>query len=143
MNGKEIHDVIVSKGFWTRPMDTQQGLTWAQLGHVLIEWGEYINAGGKAATLEEAADVWIVINDLLAQHGCVVEPGNVVAKEEVSAVDCIAETMNTYRKFGKLPSARLIDVLGLLKCIEGEQELMAAVEMKMRTRRLEIRDWKY
>lgn len=126
----EIHQVMCDKGFWSRPMPKRCGLTWAQLAHVFMELTEWNRAGDTLDAQEEAADVCIVIFDLLGNEGMDARYDK-IRPHAASCMELLAHVMQVYRKHGEIDHNVLCGIVAALKDYYGSDALYLAIKEKM------------
>ena len=130
----DVHQLMCDKGFWNRPMPKKMGIIWAQLGHVFMELTEWNNAGDTLDAQEEAADVCIVIFDILGADGMWITFDKIRPRPG-SCMQLLAQVMQVYRKHGELDHNALAGIISHLKDFYGADALYLAIKEKMEKNR--------
>ena len=137
ITSEAIHATIVTKCFWDESLRTftyMESRTLEQLLHIINEWGESDAALDEQRVVEEAADVCIVIFDLLGAHGIHVAFTDCWPWEmlhELTIPRLLAHVAGVYRKQRVLEAATLAKMISYLRYKHGSVTLCNAIIAKM------------
>ena len=127
-----IHQIAVDKGFWDPNVRDPHFMSWCVRDHLLhaqaevLEWLE-------SDTIEEAADVCIVLLDLLGAQGLSVDLDDLLGEKCSNEYwRIIAKVYDQYRKRGVLDFEALLSIVQDLMDAYGEIALCEAVDAKCR-----------